>query len=529
MATTKQTAFSMTGGLITDYSKAYMPPGSLLGCTNFEPTVSGYERSQGFERYDGQTLASSIALNETADPIDDTAREAQRALIGEVPGSGPVRGVAVYKGEVYAFRDNAVGDACLLYKESGAGWKEVVITPTLSPGGDYSFVVNNFLASAGSEKLYGCDGINPPFEFDGTTFTQITHGASVEPTAITAHAMHLFLGFKEGSIMHSVVGEPTNFDAASGAGEVGVGSPVTNMMSLVNDSLLITCENKISLLYGTSQIDWQSNEVRTFQAGVGAKKKTLQDFYGSAVYMDGNAITSLSAANDYSNFRSQQLSSLAHQAVKSLKSDPTGSCAVFGKDQYRVYAPDTNGKTEAYIITKVEKGTSIGRMLLPIDIRCVATGYQGDVQSIFYGAADGFVYKADSGSSFDGESITATITTAFDSIKSPMLRKRFKHATLIGYTDKDATIRIRPQFSYSSNDVSSHRNIDADILGGGGIWGTDNWGEFLWSREALSLNRIDVAGVGTSISLTVYFEGKFSEVFTIDSGIIDYIPRRLER
>jgi len=53
------------------------------------------------------------------------AREAQRALIQAVPGSGPVRGVVEYRGNVYAFRNNVGGSACVMYKATATGWTAV--------------------------------------------------------------------------------------------------------------------------------------------------------------------------------------------------------------------------------------------------------------------------------------------------------------------------------------------------------------------------------------------------------------------
>ena len=65
-------------------------------------------------------------------PADDAtyaqdAIETQRALIGKVgasDGSGPVRGVHVYMSNIYAFRDNAAADKCLMWKSTANGWIE---------------------------------------------------------------------------------------------------------------------------------------------------------------------------------------------------------------------------------------------------------------------------------------------------------------------------------------------------------------------------------------------------------------------
>lgn len=55
----------------------------------------------------------------------------QRALIGEVTGSGPVRGVFSLAGSVYAIRDNAGATAGQLWKATTAGWSLQTLGHTL--------------------------------------------------------------------------------------------------------------------------------------------------------------------------------------------------------------------------------------------------------------------------------------------------------------------------------------------------------------------------------------------------------------
>ena len=66
------------------------------------------------------------ALGATSDALDDTytqaAIERARSKITVVPGSGAIRGVWVYNGVTYAFRNNAGGTATAMYKSSSTGW-----------------------------------------------------------------------------------------------------------------------------------------------------------------------------------------------------------------------------------------------------------------------------------------------------------------------------------------------------------------------------------------------------------------------
>jgi hypothetical protein len=58
------------------------------------------------------------------------AADAARALIQAVPGSGSIRGVWMYNGKGFAFRDD--GAACKMYKSSASGWVEVTFAKHLN-------------------------------------------------------------------------------------------------------------------------------------------------------------------------------------------------------------------------------------------------------------------------------------------------------------------------------------------------------------------------------------------------------------
>lgn len=83
--------FSLTGGINVQDSPMEIPPGELLGCQNFEPSIlGGYRRFDGYERFDGQqspsdasyvTVQFMSAFNPT---IGDTLTESGSGATGIV-------------------------------------------------------------------------------------------------------------------------------------------------------------------------------------------------------------------------------------------------------------------------------------------------------------------------------------------------------------------------------------------------------------------------------------------------------------
>lgn len=83
----------------------------------------------------GVATSTAQASSAPTDPLNDTynalAQADARSQISAVPGSGPVRGVAVYRGKAYAVRDNVGATAAGFYVESAAGWTAIPDYPLL--------------------------------------------------------------------------------------------------------------------------------------------------------------------------------------------------------------------------------------------------------------------------------------------------------------------------------------------------------------------------------------------------------------
>lgn len=71
------------------------------------------------------------------------ATEARRAVIAAVPGSGPVRGVWIFKGVGYAFRDNAGATASIMWHTTATGWAAVPLGRTIAYTAGTSFLLAN--------------------------------------------------------------------------------------------------------------------------------------------------------------------------------------------------------------------------------------------------------------------------------------------------------------------------------------------------------------------------------------------------
>ena len=296
----------------------------------------------------GTTRGTTTGLFGAVEPklaaqLKAAAANQYRGDITPVPGSGPVLGCVVFDDVIYAFRNNAAGTEAKLYKSSPAGWVNVPVPGTLLPNGRYEMVVANFTAGPTSTKVYGCDGVNDPFEFDGTNYVAITTtGMTFPPDHIYAFKGHLFLAYKT-SVVHSALGDPLDYQVINGAGEIGTSDNITGFLVQPGTgdggALAIYGRNTIYMLYGSSSADWK---FVTYGVGVGGIPHTMQNLADSYT-LDDRGIISMKSSLNYGNFDTGSLTYNIASAVSAHRALASASAVNRQYSQYRVFFSDGYG------------------------------------------------------------------------------------------------------------------------------------------------------------------------------------------
>lgn len=563
--------------------------GIVVGTLTAIPSRRGYR----------DAMNDAIALNAAAD--------LSRADIGPVPGSGPVRGVWMYLGTLYAWRDNAGATACVMYKATAAGWSAIafaeelaftnanagvqegavisqtggvsatisrlmlqtgtlasgtntgrmVITSrtgnfaagaattaitvngsavagtitvsgvqkaiTMLPGGRFEFVNTNFAGSTATFRMYGCDGMNRAFEFDGTTFAPISTGMAVDaPKFITEHKKKLFLTFK-GSVQYSGDGTPFQWTVLAGAAELGMGDDVTGLAVQTGDTLAIFTRSTSYQLNGSTSNTFQQLPI---SKEIGALPYTVQ-VVGKTLGLDDRGVISTDRTQAYGNFVQGTISAKVQPVIDALRTKAIASAVYRSRGQYRIYAKDGSG----VIVGFNDQGLiGITQLQYPVNPTCFASCEDGTGKDVvFFGADNGFVYQADSGSSFDGAPIEAYLRMSSNTLGSPRLRKRFRKAVLSMAATGYASIRFQPEFSDGDPDVGTHRLQTGAATGGGGYWDVSTWDQFFYDARLVSTPEFSIEGTGLNMSLLFYSSSDIDLGHTLQGMQIHYSPRRLAR
>ena len=485
-------AWALSGGLDLISPALQMPPGKAILAQNYECAMTGgYRRIDGYTIYDGRSNGTHLA----------------------VAGSGPIRGVWEYNNVVYAFRNNAGGSACVMHKSTSSGWA-VVSTPTLSPNGNFEFINHNFTGHSGSLKMFGCDGINKAFQFNGTTLSFLTTGMTTDtPSHIGVHKNHLFLSFTGGSVQHSGVGNPASWSLVTGAGEIGIGTEVTGFSSMKGDSLAITGINQISILYGASASDWN---LKLFSPAIGAVARTNGQMDSDLYFFNGDDLSSLTATQAFGDFESASVSAVVKPFIDARKSNTVGATVNRDKNQYRLFFDDKS----------VLVGTIINRQVVGFTTwRLEHT--PSFITEKYMGCTDGSVMYMDNGVSFNGTAIQSYLRLPFTSFNTPHRKKRFRKATLELEAGSQATLDYLADYDYGSGGSSS--GAQATVYGGGGFWDVANWNNFVWSSAVVASAEAYLNGSGMNISLLIVHSSATDPAFTLQGVQLNYSLRGLNR
>lgn len=398
---------------------------------------------------------------------------------------------------------------------------------TLSPSGRFEFDNWNFGGGTGTKRMYGCDGVNKAFEFDGTVFVPIRTGMTTDtPTHIKAHRNHLFLSFV-GSAQHSGVGNPYTWTIVSGSGELACGDTIAGFLAMAGSetgaALVMYTRNRTLVLYGSSSSDWN---LVTYSDESGALPYTIQ-FIRTGMVLDDNGIKTLSATQAYGNFHDAIASDKIMPTLNDLVDSASASCIVRKKGQYRLFF---SGGEAVYVTFRGNKIAGMTTVSLTDEVRCICSqeGASGQ-EEIYFGSDSGYVYQMDVGTSFDGESIDWSFELSFNHFGSPRQLKSFRKAVIevSGGTYCEFQMTHVPGYGSSSLPSVTTTTVQSELSAA--VWDDFSWDAFFWDGSTLIPAEADLDSTAENMALAFSGSSDEFDTFTLNGAIVSYSPRRALR
>ena len=433
---------------------------------------------------------------------------AGRLIIGAVTGGPFTAGVA------------GGGGVCTLAGAEAA----VALLPITTTDGTVDFDVGQV---GGTRLMYCADGINKGWEFGGDYVAPIVTGTVPDtPEHVMVHQGHLFLSFGN-SVVHSGIGEPFTYTALAGAGEFLADGNITAMRVLPGQqstgAAMIGHEAGAQVVYGTAE----PFQLVSFEDSAGVKAGTVQRM-GQVFILDDRGVVTLATSQNFGNFAASTLTIGIRPWIEARRNLATASVVSKSKNQYRLFFSDGSG---LYATIANGKLLGLSTVVFPDVVRCACFGETADgEEAMYFGSDDGWVYRMDRGTSFNGASIDYEMTLVPANQGNPRLVKRYRKATFEIQSDYYAAFNVTFELGYATTSRLQQDVPDAvEASLAGGQWDSGTWDAQVWDGRQLAPEELRINGSGENISMRVIGESAICEAFTINSAIINYSVRKRMR
>lgn len=223
----------------------------------------------------------------------------------------------------------------------------------------YQIITANFYGDKELNSMYGANGLSRAFAHNGKWFYQIFTQPDEEkdkPRHVAYHHWHLALGYDEGRVDISVVGEPYNFDGALGASSWTIGDQVVGLLPLSGTILGVFGSKSVWGISGTTVDNFATQVI---SPNIGATEYTICDM-GLPVYANAYGIYTLQQTQQYGDYLGVPLSQdispwLRPRLVRKYTTEREVEVAwpVRSKNQYRLAFSD------GYVLSMTMNGQSV--------------------------------------------------------------------------------------------------------------------------------------------------------------------------
>jgi len=474
---TVPSAFNCEGGLVLNKSTFMMQPGEALELRNFEPAVDGgYRRINGFSKY-----VSAI--------VPFTSSSAEKVLM-----------VATFGDVVLAARGTSIYSAT----PGGSSWTSRDSGRTNA--GKYNFERFNF---DGTDKIIVVDGTNAPTVFNSSlAATDVSDSSVTGSKFVVSHRNHMFYAGKSTTKQEVVFSQPFDedaFNSGSGAGSFKVDDEITGL-KVFRDDLFIFCETRIFKLTGSSSANFAVTDV-TRDIGC-INGDTIQEFAGDLIFLGPDGLRTIAGTARIGDVELGTISS----NVQSIFNDNIASASEFDsvvitdKTQYRIFFTKSNvGENQTKGVICVLKGTKFEFSEIQ-GIRPACTDSfvsEGNVIVLHGAYQTGYIYRQESGNTFDGTTILGRYRSPDLTFNDPGIRKHMQRV-IVNYKPEaaiDADLFVRYDYEAKESARPAAYPLDSeDVVA---LYGTSVYGVPIYGGASQPLVRQSVEGSGFAVALKV--------------------------
>lgn len=380
-----------------------------------------------------------------------------------------------------------------------------------------------------TEKIAGVARDAFPFIYDGGTYTAITSTSDVTGAEHVAWFKNQLFFAKGDKIIFTAPYTDNDFNVANGSGAISVGSKITGL-KVFREQLIIFSEQRINRLVGNTLADFVLQPI-TLNMGCVAED-TIQELGGDIIFLGPDGLRLLSATDRIGDFGLAVVSKPIQKEMTELISASTffSSITIKEKSQYRLFGYSqsiTEDASLGIIGTQLDPANTSGMAWAQIQgmkSYVSDSDYYGMNELIVFANNDGYVYKMESGSSFDGSDIIAVFSTPYVPFTDPRVRKSFYKLYL--YTDPQGSVTTSVNLKLDFDDLGSIQPQTitlGNVTGEVGFYGSPLaiFGTTVYGGKLKRIFETQLIGSGFSGSLQFISTGQ-NPPFSLDAATVEY-------
>ena len=462
------------GGLVLDKDTFSIPPGAALQLQNFEPDINGgYRRINGFTKFDSNQVGGS---------------------------SGTILGVHIYKDQAIVAKGTSV------FKSTGSGYTSIDTGRTSA--GRYNFVNFNF---DGTDKMIMVDGANLASVFDNSSVTDVSaSGRPADPKFVEIFRSHAFYAGMSASpqeLIFSVPFDEDDFTSASGAGSIKVDEPIVGI-KVFRENLFVFCEDSIFKIAGSSSSDFAVVPVTRAIGCVDGF--SIQEISGDLIYLAPDGLRTIAGTERIGDVELGTISKQIQPRLDNIDKDRISSVVIRAKSQYRLFFPDDSGGTTSSpgLLGVIKAGVDGGVGWEYADVRGIkpaycTSGFISGVETVLHGGYDGYVYKQETGNTFDGTNITAIYRGPDYTMGDAGIRKMMQR--IIWNYDNEGAVNsnFRIRYDFNSSETPQPNQYTLNTGAAVAIYGNtaSTYGTAVYGSSGTPLVRQSVEGGGFTVAV----------------------------
>lgn len=397
----------------------------------------------------------------------------------------------------------------------------------------------NFESTGGQNgTLYFVDGVNKIGEFyihdDGTYhFEELTRSSPIGCSLIERYTERIIVSGQTSNpsvVYYSGRLKPYDFEDSS-AGFIDVGDIVTGI-KVFRNSLIIFCKNSI---YELTNLD-STPIIKSVTKNIGCVSgNSIQEIGGDLIFLAPDGLRTVAGTARIDDVElssiSRKILPLVNEIINNFANYTISSMVIRERSQYRLFyyrsGQAVSGqrgiigtfKYNSEGIPAFEWSQTKG---LPVKF-CTSDVHNDGTEVLFHTDETGYVYKHDTGNSFDGANVVAEFQTPDMDYGDNGLRKSlYKVKTNIEPegTQNDLLLRIR--YDFESGEVPQPGNFAVGNLSSASLFGSAIFGTATFGATTLPSKSVLVTGSGFSNNFK-FFSDDINAPYSVNGMFVSFI------